>query len=441
MKKYKIIVVILTILLVGILIAGFFYNYEISAISKKDEPVVVEIKEGSIYSIGDTLYENKLIRNTFIFKIYVKLNNINDLKASTYEFNRNMKLKEIIEMLEEGNAYNPDEVRITFKEGLNVRKIATIIEEETNNSYDDVINLMADKEYIDTLINKYWFLTDSIKNPKIYYPLEGYLFPNTYAFLNKDVSVKEIIETMLDEMGKQLDNYKDKIENSEFSIHEIMTLSSIVELEGGNADDRAGVAGVFYNRIKDGWVLGSDVTTYYYLKIDDFKESLNGNANLYTCDNAYNTRCTSFVGLPVGPISNPGHESIEATINYTKHNYYYFVADCKGKTYLNIPFEYYKTVVKEQENVLEDDPKTGLLLQYLSDKPVGYKICGLEIFTNCFNGIKKNYSRGEAKEISRVMAYLNDWERGEKAFRFKDYGVQKYWEKIEYHEEDWGDLD
>ncbi len=335
MKKYKIIVTILAILLVGIFLAGFFYNYWLSPISRKSEPVIVEIKNGSIYSIGDTLYENKLIRNKLIYKIYVKVNHINSLKASTYELNRNMKLKEIVDILEKGNSYNPDEIKITFKEGLNVRKIAKLVDEKTNNSYDDFMNLMNDKEYIDSLISKYWFLTDAIKNSKIYYPLEGYLFPNTYAFLNKDVTVKEIVEKMLDEENKQLTPYKDKIKESELSLHEMLTLASIVELEGANADDRASVAGVFYNRIKDGWVLGSDVTTYYYLKIDDFKTSLNGNANLYTCDNAYNTRCTSFVGLPVGPISNPGHESLDAVVNYKRHNYYYFVADCKGKTYLN----------------------------------------------------------------------------------------------------------
>ena len=209
---------------------------------------------------------------------------------------------------------------------------------------------MNDSEYIDSLINKYWFLSDDIKNKKIYYPLEGYLFPNTYAFLNKDVSVKDIIEKMLDETNKQLEPYKSKIEELTEdgyvnSVHKFMTLASVVELEGANADDRASVAGVFYNRVKDGWVLGSDVTTYYYLKIDDFKQSLNGNPNLYTCDNAYNTRCTSFTGLPVGPISNPGKESIEATVNYTKHNYYYFVADCKGKTYLSKnSTEHYNTI-------------------------------------------------------------------------------------------------
>lgn len=131
---------------------------------------------------------------------------------------------------------------------------------------------------------------------------------------------------------------------------------------------------------------------------------------------------------------------------YVKH----YILECwrealelfkEGKTYLTIPFRYYKDIVKEQENVLEDDPKTGLILQYLNDKQIGEKVCGLEIFTNCFNGIKKNYSRGEAKEISRTMSYLNDWQRGEKVFRFKDYGVQKYWEKIEYEEKDWDDLD
>lgn len=335
MKKLKIGIVILLVILVMIFLVGFFYNYQISPVSRKSEKVVVEIKEGSIYSIGDTLYKNGLIRSTFIFKVYVKINRINSLKASTYELDKNMKLKEIIKVLEEGNSYNPDAITITFKEGLNIRKIARLVEENTNNSYDDFMKLMNDQEYIDTLINEYWFLTDSIKNKKIYYPLEGYLFPNTYAFLNKDVSVKEIVKTMLKETDKQLNKYKDKIENSDYSIHELMTLASIVELEGASADDRAGVAGVFYNRVKDGWVLGSDVTTYYYLKIDDFKQSLNGNKDLYTCDNAYNTRCTSFVGLPVGPISNPGNESIEATINYKKHNYYYFVADCHKKTYLN----------------------------------------------------------------------------------------------------------
>ena len=69
--------------------------------------------------------------------------------------------------------------------------------------------------------------------------------------LNKDVEVKTIVEKMLDEMGEQLEKYKEIIEGSEFSVHKTLTLASIVELEGASADDRAGVAGVFYNRVKD----------------------------------------------------------------------------------------------------------------------------------------------------------------------------------------------
>lgn len=335
MKKYKIILFsFLSILTVAFLI-GFYYKYQISPVSKNSEKVIVEIKEGSIISIGETLYENNLIKSTLIFKIYVKLNKINSLKSSVYELNRNMSLSEIIDILEKGNSYNPNQILVTFKEGLNIRKIANVVSRETNVSYDDFIATVGDKKYIDELISKYWFLTDDIKNSKIYYPLEGYLFPNTYAFLNKDITAKDIIETMLDETDKQLTKYKSSLINNKYSIHEIMTLASIVELEGASSNDRSAVAGVFYNRINDKWSLGSDVTTYYYLKIDDFKVSLNGNKNLYTCDGAYNTRCTSFIGLPIGPISNPGIESIDSVINYDKHKYYYFVADCTGKTYLN----------------------------------------------------------------------------------------------------------
>ena len=335
MKKYKIIIITLVSLLAIIFLIGFYYNYQTSPISKRSEKVVVEIKEGTIASIGETLHEKGLIRSTLFFKLYVKINNINDLKASTYELDKNMKLSEILDVLKKGNAYNPDQITITFKEGLNIRKIAKLVEEETNNTYDSFMEIMNDNTYIDSLIDEYWFLTKDIKNTKIYYPLEGYLFPNTYAFKNKDVTPKEIVKTMLDEMDKQLSKYKEVLSASKYTVHQILTLASIVELEGASSDDRASVAGVFYNRINDDWSLGSDVTTYYYLKIDNFKQSLNGNKNLYTCDNAYNTRCNTFKGLPVGPISNPGLESINATINYKKHDYYYFVADCKGKTYLN----------------------------------------------------------------------------------------------------------
>ncbi len=343
----KIIIALIILGVCSILFLFSFYEYNLKSVSNDKTEKIVTIKEGTITSIGKTLKENNLIKNELVFRIYVKLNKINNLKASTYSLNESMSLKEIVSELEKGNSYNKDAISITFNEGRNMRYIASTIEENTNNKFDDVINKVNDEEYINKLISKYWFLTDEIKNEKIYYDLEGYLYPNTYYFANKDVSIETIIEKMLDETDKKLSPYKDKIDNSNMSVHKIFTLASIIELEGASSNDRKKVAGVFYNRINDNWNLGSDVTAYYSLKIDDFKVSLNEELGLYNCDYAYNTRCTDFIGLPVGPICNPSIESLEASIEPENHDYYYFVADCSGATYLSKNFNEHQNTINK----------------------------------------------------------------------------------------------
>ena len=329
MKKYKLVVIILVFLVTLAFLVGFYYTYQVSPVSRDSEKVIVEIKSGTISSIGDTLYENDLIRSKFIFKIYVKLNGINSLKASTYELDKNMKLSEIIEILEEGNSYNPDEIRITFKEGINVRQIAKLIEENTNNKYEDVMGVFGDSNYIDTLIQKYWFLTDDIKGKGIYYSLEGYLFPDTYAFLNVSVDVKTIIETMLDGMDKQLTKYKDVIDESDLSIHEILTLASIVEKEG-KVKDFENVASVFINRLNDKMNLGSCATLYYGMKID-FDEIGIATTAMTKNNNPYNTYMYS--GLPIAPISAPSLAAIESVASPKETNYLYFLSDNQGVSY------------------------------------------------------------------------------------------------------------
>lgn len=325
-------VVIMTITVVGVCT---YYNIKMSPVSDDTTLKQVNIESGTIESIGIILKENNLIKDVNIFKIYIRLTNKSNLKAGIYELSESMGVEEIVSILEEGTTYNPDEISITFKEGINIRTVASVISENTNNSYDDVIALMDDNAYIDSLINKYWFLTDDIKNTNIYYPLEGYLYPNTYRFVNKDVSVKDIFDKMLSEMDKKLTKYKNEIENSSLSVHGLITLASIVELEGASASDRRGVAGVFYNRLNSSAypTLGSDATTYYASKIDDWTVSLTFR-ELNDCTNKYNTRCNLNTGLPVGPICNPSLESLESTINPESHDYYYFVADCKGEVYL-----------------------------------------------------------------------------------------------------------
>ena len=213
-----------------------------------------------------------------------------------------------------------------------MRSIANTISTHTTNTEDEVYNLLKDTEYLNSLINEYWFIDEKILNKGLYYSLEGYLYPNTYEYMNKDVSIKEIFKTLLDEMDKKLSPYKTDILSNKYSVHEILTLASIVELEGANSDDRAGIAGVFYNRLNSNMQLGSDVTTYYAAKIemsdrDLYQSEINDKNN-------YNTRSSYLAGkLPIGPICNPSIKSIEAVLYPKTHDYYYFVADINKKTY------------------------------------------------------------------------------------------------------------
>lgn len=332
-----------------------YFNYQIGPVSKNNTLKTVVIEKGGISDIANTLKENNLIRDETMFKVYVKLTGKTNLKASTYELSENMGVKKIVEILESGNDYNPDEVKITFKEGINMREITSLISENTNNSEEDVYDLLKDDEYLDELIDSYWFITEDIKDSKIYYSLEGYLYPDTYIFMNKDVSVKEIFKKMLDEMNDKLTPYKEKFNNSDLSIHEILTLSSIVELEGASSSDRNGVAGVFYNRLNSDMTLGSDVTTYYGIKLDMSERDLT-KAELNDCNN-YNTRCSTFKSLPVSPICIASIESIEAVLEPTEHDYYYFVADKNKKTYFTKTYEEHLDMVSKLK-------EEGLFFEY-----------------------------------------------------------------------------
>lgn len=328
-----------------------FFVFNLSAVSSDDTFKEVVIKPGSIDMIANTLYEENLIRSKIAFKVYIKLTGKNNLKAATYELSENMEVKKIVDILEQGNGKNTNEINITFKEGINMRTIASVIAENTNNSEDDFYNKLNDKEYIKNLINKYWFLDDVILNENIYYPLEGYLYPNTYSFGSNNVDVETIIEAMLDEMEKKLTPYKDVINSNSQKIHEIITLASITELEGTQKEERQYITSVFINRLNSGMNLGSDVTTYYGARVNMGERDLYA-SEVNDCNN-YNTRCAIFKGLPISPISNPSISSIETVIDPVSSNYYYFVADKNKKIYFSRNLdEHNNTIYKLKQNGL-----------------------------------------------------------------------------------------
>lgn len=309
------------------------YHYAFSGTSNKEILETIVIEPGSITSIATSLKEKNFIRNELAFKLYVKLTGKDNLKAGTYSLSKDMGLIEIINILEDGNTFNDKEIQILFKEGLNMRKLTKIIVDNTNNTEDMVYDLLKDREYLNSLIDEYWFINDDILDNDIYYSLEGYLFPSTYFFSSKDVSVKDIFKTMLDEMEKQLNSYKETINNNDNSFHKLLTLASIVELEGVTLEDRKGIASVLYNRLDKKMSLGCDVTTYYGAKVDMSERDLYQD-ELNEC-NGYNTRCATFKGLPISPICNPSLESIIAVLEPLNEDYLYFVADKNRKVYFN----------------------------------------------------------------------------------------------------------
>ncbi len=334
-KKF-IIFILVVILIILILIGGLIgsYFFMISSPSKSSETVNINVSSGQTYStISSMLKEKGLIRNEFAYKIYLKLNKVGNLESGDYILKKNYSVEELIHELEKGSITLASTKRVTFVEGKNMRYIIKTITENFDITEDEILNKLKDESYLDELINDYWFLTDDIKKKGIYYSLEGYLFPDTYDFYTT-ADIDDIFRKMLDNMESKLSEYKEEIQKSDYTIHEMITLASIIEQEAGSADDRKGVAGVFYNRLKNNWSLGSDVTTYYAEKIDNYLRDLK-QSELNDC-NDYNTRSSCMAGkLPIGPICNPSINSIIASIEPTKHNYYYFVADKNGKTYFN----------------------------------------------------------------------------------------------------------
>ncbi len=341
-KKTKIIIIISAIVVLLAFMVGLFL-YSMTPVSKTSEKVIFTVEAGSSkVDIVDNLKTANLIKSKIAAYIYVYLGNVN-MQAGTYQIDRNESLGEIINKINRGDIYR-ETFTITFVEGKRLTKYASLIAEKLNITEKEVIDTVNDKEYLRNLKDKYWFLTDEILNDDLYYPLEGYLFPAKYEFFS-DTTVKGIIEKMLDTTGLRLESYREKIENSKYSVHEILAMASIIELEAVSKSDRQTVSQVIYRRLEKNWSLGMDVTAYYGVQKEMgetlYRSELNDN-------NPYNTRLTSKLGLPVGPICNPSLDSIDAVFNPTDTEYMFFYADIKtGIVYFAETSDEFTKLIKE----------------------------------------------------------------------------------------------
>ena len=322
MKKKGIIVTLICMLVVVLGMIGLYF-YGLTSVSSSSDEVSFTVKSGaSTKQVINNLYDAKLIKSKIAANIYIKLNKGIVIKAGEYDLDRKFSTEEIFTILS-GNNAKVDTITVKFPEEASVTKYAQVVNEKFGYSEEEFLATSSDKEYLKELIKKYDFLSDDILNSDIYYPLEGYLYPDTYEFY-KSASIKNIIEKLLDKMGKVLDNYNTSIKESEFSVHEILTIASIIENESKFDEDRSVVSQVIRKRLSINMSLGMDVTTYYGVR-KALSETLT-QSDLNN-ENAYNTRRTDFLGLPVGPICNPSERSIKAALNPSDTDYLYFYAE------------------------------------------------------------------------------------------------------------------
>lgn len=304
----------------GLLLLGaslstlMWYNWAIGAASNEERRVRVVVDSGdTTAAIADTLYDHDLIRSRLAFTLYSQLSgNRSKLQAGGYVFSPNQDVASIVEHMASGKT---DEIDVTIVPGLTLSELRgqffnngfsdAEITEAFNASYDHP--LLASRPSGSTL--------------------EGYIYPETYR-MNANQTLKELLVRSFDEMYKTLQEkkYLDEFQKRHLSIHEAITLASIVQKEVKNPADQKQVAQVFLKRLSGGVQLGSDVTYMYAAK-------QMGVAATPSLDSPYNTR--KYVGLPPGPIANMNPSALDAVAFPAAGDFMYFVAGDDGVTYFS----------------------------------------------------------------------------------------------------------
>lgn len=366
----NIVLTVLLIVLIGVGVTGFVgYNYFSSALKPIDanstEYVTVEIPAGSSSKeIGEILEKNGLIKNAQVFNLYSKIRSYGNYQSGYYNLQKSMDLDSIAKQLQEGGTETPQPPvlgKITIPEGYTLEQIAETVtanaaatskkNAKTPFNKEDFLNKVQDEDFIAKMLAKYPQLLTTLpgKDSGVKYRLEGYLFPATYEY-GKETTVEELIDQMLAAMNTNLSQYYSTIESKNLTVNEVLTLASLVEKEGSTDQDRKDIASVFYNRLNQAMPLQSNIALLYAQGKLGKKTTLKEDAEIDTnIDSPYNVYKNQ--GLMPGPVDSPSLSALEATINPSKTDYLYFVANVEtGVVYFANTYEEHAKNVEEHVN-------------------------------------------------------------------------------------------
>ena len=298
---------------------GWVAANDVLALNKPEKTATITItNDDSFGDVAEKLKDEGLIEYKFLFNLFATFTRSkDDVVAGTFTLNTDMDYRALLSGMSANSATRAT-VTVTIPEGYTVDQIFTLLEEKGVASVEDLQDMAANHDYA------FSFLQDLEMGD--YHRLEGYLYPDTYEFTTPQNSLY-VINKMLVRFDEQFtDAMRQEVADSGRTIHEIITIASMIEKET-DGNDRADIASVIYNRLNN-----PSGGTQGYLQIDATLAYINGGKVPTEADKSIDSPYNTYLykGLPAGPISNPGLESIKAAMNPNSTSYYYYALGDDG---------------------------------------------------------------------------------------------------------------
>jgi UPF0755 protein len=302
------------IVMAGLIIAIIaWYNTALQARSNTENRVKITIESGAtVAHVADELEQKQVIKSSAALQLYARFHDKSQLHIGTYVVSPHQRPTDILNKLISGKS---DSYNVTILPGKTLKGIKTALEAAGFESA--AIDKAFQKQYDHPLFQS--------KPADV--NLEGYIFPETYQ-INSDTTVEALLRKTFDEFYARIQQkgLEQAVAERGLTLHQAITLASMVQLEVSKVDDQRQVAQVFEKRLKVGMTLGSDVTFFYAAEITGLEPSVE-------IDSPYNTR--KYPGLPPGAIANFNLAALEAVANPAKGDYLYFVAGDDGVTHFS----------------------------------------------------------------------------------------------------------
>lgn len=299
-------------------------------VSSKGEPVLIRIKTGTPTKvIAEDLEKQQLIKNAAVFRFAAKLQGLeNSLQAGEYSISPSMPIRQMLIMMSQGQtAYQ----QITIPEGYTVDQIAELLAEKN----------LASPTKFKALAKNFAPFPYTTATPNTKYSVEGFLFPDTYRVV-RGTSEEELLTMMVNQFDANLTpDIRQRAAELGLSIREVIVLASLVEKEAKLSEEQPIIAGVFANRLKQNMPLQSCATIQYILGYPKAELSIQ-DTQIASPYNTYQN-----MGLPPGPIANPGTAAIKAVLAADKTDYLYFVADKQGKHHFSNTYEEHLAAINQ----------------------------------------------------------------------------------------------